>query len=73
MEIANTPPRLAIVGDAMFSASQGGVPAELYAEALKLNRQHIMSLSEDTIICPGHGPLSTVGQERRQNPFYAVN
>lgn len=72
VELASTPPRLAIVGDAMFSASQGGVPAELYAEALRLNREHILSLPEDTVLCPGHGPLSTVGQERRHNPFYAA-
>ena len=71
VEIASTPPRLAVVGDALFAASQGGVPAELYAEALRLNREHILSLPEDTILCPGHGPLSTVGQERRHNPFYA--
>lgn len=71
VELANTPPMLAIVGDALFSASQGGMSAASYAEALQLNRDHILSLPEDTILCPGHGPLSTVGQERRHNPFYA--
>ncbi len=71
VEIASTPPVLAIVGDALFSASQGGMSAEPYAEALRLNREHILSLPEDTVLCPGHGPLSTVGQERRHNPFYA--
>lgn len=64
-------PRLAVVGDALFAGSQGGVPAELYAEALRLNREHILSLPDDTILCPGHGPLSTVGEEKAHNPFYA--
>lgn len=73
VEITSTPPGLAVVGDALFSASQGGAPPELYAEALRLNREHILSLPDDTIVCPGHGPLTTVGQEKRHNPFYATD
>ncbi|HEY9746755.1 MAG TPA: MBL fold metallo-hydrolase [Oculatellaceae cyanobacterium] len=58
-----------IVGDALFAGSMGGAPYA-YAEALKNNRERILSLPEETIICPGHGPLTTVGQERRHNPFF---
>ena len=65
-------PGLAVVGDAMFAASMGGVAPEKYAAALKANRAHILSLPEDTVICPGHGPLTTVGLEAKHNPFYAA-
>ena len=33
-------------------------------------REQILSLPPDTLICPGHGPLTTVAQERASNPFF---
>ncbi|MFM8683231.1 MAG: MBL fold metallo-hydrolase, partial [Chthoniobacterales bacterium] len=30
----------------------------------------ILSLPDETIICPGHGPTTTVGQEKENNPFF---
>ena len=66
-------PALAVVGDAMFAASMGGVAPEKYADALKANRDKILSLPDDTIIFPGHGPVTTVGKEKRHNPFYAAD
>ncbi len=65
-------PTLAVVGDAMFAASMGGVSPEKYPDALKANREKILSLPDDTIIFPGHGPVTTVGKEKRHNPFYAA-
>jgi hydroxyacylglutathione hydrolase len=41
-----------------------------YSDALRTNREEIFSLPDDTVICPGHGPMTTVGQEKRHNPFY---
>ena len=64
-------PMVAVVGDALFAGSMGGVPPDKYAAALAANREHIFSLPEDTVICPGHGPMTTVGQEQQHNPFYA--
>lgn len=61
--------RLAVVGDALFAASMGG-GAVSYEEALRTNRKEIFSLPDDTIICPGHGPLTTVGEQKKHNPFY---
>lgn len=60
---------VAIVGDALFCLSQGGAPGA-YAQALANNRAHILSLSDDTILCPGHGPLTTVANEKAYNPFF---
>lgn len=61
--------RLAIVGDAMFAGSMGGGMVS-YAEALQTNRENILSLPDDTVICPGHGPLTTVGEQKQHNPFF---
>ena len=62
--------RLAVVGDAIFAGSMGGGMVS-YEEALRTNRENILALPDDTVICPGHGPLTTVGEEKRHNPFFA--
>lgn len=59
----------AIVGDALFAGSIGGV-REGYAEALDAIRGEILSLPDSTILCPGHGPMTTVAQEKANNPFF---
>jgi len=59
----------AIVGDAIFASSMGGGIIS-YEEALKTNRQKIFTLPDDTIVCPGHGPLTTLGEEKFNNPFF---
>jgi glyoxylase-like metal-dependent hydrolase (beta-lactamase superfamily II) len=42
-----------------------------YEDALRNNREKILALPEETVLCPGHGPLTTVGEERQHNPFFA--
>lgn len=61
---------LAIVGDSLFAASMGG-SREHYADQWKNNREKIFRLPADTVLAPGHGPLTTLNQERRYNPFFA--
>ncbi len=61
--------RLAVVGDALFAGSMGG-PKISYAEGLRSLREKILSLPGDTLLCPGHGPLTTVDLEIANNPFY---
>ena len=61
---------IAIVGDSLFAGSMGGGNVS-YEEALRNNREKILTLPDDTIVCPGHGPLTTVGKEKRDNPFFA--
>ncbi len=60
---------VAIVGDAIFCCSMGGGMVS-YEEALRTNRQNIFSLPDATILCPGHGPLTTVREQKEHNPFY---
>jgi glyoxylase-like metal-dependent hydrolase (beta-lactamase superfamily II) len=61
---------IAIVGDSLFAGSMGG-GAVSYEDALRNNREKILTLPDETIVCPGHGPLTTVGKEKRENPFFA--
>jgi hydroxyacylglutathione hydrolase len=62
---------LAVVGDAVFAGSMGGTKsADAYEEALETNRKAVFSLPDDTILCPGHGPLTTVAEEKVHNPFW---
>ena len=63
---------LAVVGDAVFAGSMGG-GAVSYADALRTNRKEILSLPDATILACGHGPLTTVGEQKKSNPFLAVS
>ena len=60
---------VAVCGDAMFAGSMGGGMVS-YADALRTNRDQIFSLPDETILAPGHGPMTTVGEQRRANPFF---
>jgi glyoxylase-like metal-dependent hydrolase (beta-lactamase superfamily II) len=60
---------VAIVGDALFAGSIGG-PKVSYADCLRTNSEEILSLPPETILCPGHGPLTTVALEKDNNPFF---
>jgi glyoxylase-like metal-dependent hydrolase (beta-lactamase superfamily II) len=62
-------PRVAIVGDAIFAGSMGGAPQH-GALAKQKVRDQILTLPPDTLICPGHGPLTTVAEEKANNPFF---
>src|SRR5215471_899405 len=61
---------IAIVGDSLFAGSMGGGNIS-YRDALQNNLEKILTLPDETIICPGHGPMTTVGEEKRHNPFFA--
>jgi hydroxyacylglutathione hydrolase len=61
---------VAIVGDSLFAGSMGGGNVS-YHDAVQNNLQKILSLPDETILCPGHGPLTTVGEEKKHNPFFA--
>jgi hydroxyacylglutathione hydrolase len=61
---------VAVVGDALFAGSMGGGKIS-YADALRTNRECLFSLPDNTVVCPGHGPVTSIGEERRHNPFFA--
>jgi glyoxylase-like metal-dependent hydrolase (beta-lactamase superfamily II) len=62
-------PHVAIVGDAIFAASigRGNQSWDLARDKV---REQIFSLPKETLICPGHGPLTTVAEEKENNPFF---
>ncbi len=62
-------PSVAIVGDAIFAGSMGKAGAHFELAREKV-REQILSLPAETLICPGHGPVTTVGEERGHNPFF---
>jgi glyoxylase-like metal-dependent hydrolase (beta-lactamase superfamily II) len=61
---------LAICGDSMFASSMGGGLVS-YKDQYRNNMEKIFTLPRDTIIAPGHGPLTTLAQEKQHNPFFA--
>jgi hydroxyacylglutathione hydrolase len=62
------PPVLLVSGDLIFAGSLGG-GYYCCQRQMKHGRRVLEMLSDDVLIAPGHGPLTTVGHERRYNPF----
>ena len=60
---------LAIVGDSLFASSMGG-SATHYEAQLRHNRNKIFKLPLDTVLACGHGPLTTLKEEKQHNPFF---
>jgi glyoxylase-like metal-dependent hydrolase (beta-lactamase superfamily II) len=63
--------KLAIAGDSLFASSMGG-SATNYEDGYRNNIEKIFTLPDDTVLATGHGPLTTVGQEKQHNPFFAA-
>lgn len=65
--------RLAVVGDVLFRGSIGRTdfPRGDYGTLIRSIRNRLWPLGEDVQFIPGHGPMSTFGEERRTNPFVA--
>ena len=63
--------RIAIVGDVIFQGSIGRTdfPRGDHAMLLRSIRERIWPLGDDVTLLPGHGPATTVGEERAHNPF----
>jgi glyoxylase-like metal-dependent hydrolase (beta-lactamase superfamily II) len=62
-------PHVAIVGDAIFAGSMGRGNQSWLLARQKVSEQ-ILSLPDETLICPGHGPVTTVAEEKANNPFF---
>jgi hydroxyacylglutathione hydrolase len=65
------PSKLAVVGDVLFAGSIGRTdfPGGDYDALMRSIRQGLWPLGDDVEFIPGHGPMSTFGEERRTNPF----
>ena len=62
---------IALVGDVLFAGSVGrtDLPGGDTQALLASIRRHLLPLPDETIVYPGHGPQTTIGRERRTNPF----
>lgn len=59
------------VGDTIFAGSVGrSNPPSLYPTLLKSIREKIFTLNDRCFLAPGHGPITSVGEEKRHNPFF---
>lgn len=65
------PTKTAFVGDVLFQGSIGRTdfPKGDHATLLASIRDKLLSLGDDYSFVPGHGPMSTMGEERRYNPY----
>ncbi|MCA9667637.1 MAG: MBL fold metallo-hydrolase [Myxococcales bacterium] len=63
--------KVVIVGDALFAGSIGrtDLPGGNLQQLLDAIREQLLSLDDDTVVYPGHGPATTIGEERAHNPF----
>jgi hydroxyacylglutathione hydrolase len=59
-------------GDTLFAGSVGGIFADVstYDDLLASVRFKLFALDDDTVVMPGHGPPSTIGEEKAHNPFF---
>jgi glyoxylase-like metal-dependent hydrolase (beta-lactamase superfamily II) len=63
--------KIVFVGDVLFKGSIGrsDFPRGDHAALLRSINEQLLTLPDDVVIVPGHGPTSTIGDERRSNPF----
>ena len=59
-------------GDTLFAGSVGGAYGDVstYADILNNIRSKVFTLPDETAVMPGHGPPTTVAQEKAHNPFF---
>ncbi len=62
-------PNVAIIGDCIFAGSMGR-PNQSVALLKQKVREQIFTLPKTTLVCPGHGPLTTIDEQLEVNPFF---
>jgi hydroxyacylglutathione hydrolase len=60
-----------IAGDTLFAGSIGrtDLPGGSFDKIIRSLHEKVLALPDDTIVVPGHGPLTSIGEERESNPF----
>lgn len=60
-----------IAGDTLFAGSIGrtDLPGGSFKKIINSLHEKVLALPDETIVVPGHGPLTTIGDERESNPF----
>lgn len=62
-----------IAGDTLFAGSVGrtDLPGGSFPKIIRSIHEHLLTLPDETLVLPGHGPTTTIGEERESNPFLA--
>ena len=65
------PEKMLIAGDTLFAGSIGrtDLPGGSYQKILRSLHHEVLALPDEVTVVPGHGPLTTIGAERAENPF----
>jgi glyoxylase-like metal-dependent hydrolase (beta-lactamase superfamily II) len=60
-----------IAGDTLFAGSIGrtDLPGGSFDKIIQSLHEKLLALPDETVVVPGHGPLTTIGEERESNPF----
>ncbi len=63
--------KMIFVGDMLFSGSVGrtDLPGGSFQELMASIKNKLLTKADDCLVYPGHGPASTIGEEKRHNPF----
>ena len=63
--------KLLIAGDTLFAGSIGrtDLPGGSVEKIMRSLHQRVLALPDETVVIPGHGPKTTIGEEREGNPF----
>jgi glyoxylase-like metal-dependent hydrolase (beta-lactamase superfamily II) len=64
---------LLLAGDTLFAGSVGrtDLPGGHHGKLIQSIRERLLPLPDETLVIPGHGPETTIGEERLSNPFLA--
>lgn len=68
-------PAIALGGDVLFAGGIGRTdfPGCSFAQLKRSIDEQLFTLPDDTVVYPGHGPSTTIGAEKRSNPFVGLN
>jgi hydroxyacylglutathione hydrolase len=60
-----------IAGDTLFAGSIGrtDLPGGSFQKIIRSLHERVLALPDETVVVPGHGALTTIGEERESNPF----
>lgn len=63
--------KLLIAGDTLFARSIGrtDLPGGSFQKIMRSLHDRVLTLPDETLVVPGHGPRTTIGEEREENPF----
>jgi len=63
--------KMLIAGDTLFARSIGrtDLPGGSFEKIMRSLRDRVLTLPDETTVIPGHGPVTTIGEEREENPF----